>query len=132
MSPEAYEKKKKKERERWVKWNAKNPGVASKRMAQWKKDNPEKFKEHSRRALLKKYGLTIECFEKLLAAQDSKCKLCRKERAPTEREWQVDHCHKTGMVRGILCYNCNVGLGHFHDDPELMRAAIKYLGDSRG
>lgn len=132
MLPEAYEQKKIKQRARWVKWNAANPGVPSKRMALWKQSNPEKTKVHLRRALLKKYGLTIEQFSTMLAAQSHACKLCRKLRLPSEREWQVDHCHDTGRVRGVLCYNCNVGLGHFKDSRELLKAAIGYLGETSG
>ncbi len=132
MSSEDYEAKKVRERARWVAWNAKNPGVASSRMKQWKKDNPEKFKAHARKALLKKYGLSIEQFDELLVSQNNACKLCKKLRLPTEREWQVDHCHDTGRVRGILCYNCNVGLGHFTDSPTLLAAAIEYLGKTSG
>lgn len=130
--PQSYEDKKQQERDRWEKWNKANPGVASKRMTRWKKDNPDKVKLHTRRARFKRYGLTIEAFEGMLSAQGYRCKVCNKDRLPTEREWQVDHCHKSGTVRGILCYNCNVGLGHFHDDKELLQAAINYLGVSCG
>lgn len=132
MGNQSPEEKREYNRRRWERWNAANPGVAAKRMKQWKKDNPERTKTHFRTALLKKYGLTIEQFDAMLAAQGGKCKLCRKERLPHEREWQIDHCHNSNVVRGILCYNCNVGLGHFKDDIDLLAAAILYLEHSNG
>lgn len=71
------------------------------------------------------YGLTKEELD-LLLAQHAVCAICRSE------DWgskgpQVDHCHTTGKVRGILCINCNNGLGRFGDDPERLRRAAAYL-----
>lgn len=71
------------------------------------------------------YGLTKEELGVLLA-QHEQCAICRSE------DWgkkgpQVDHDHATGRVRGVLCGNCNQGLGRFKDDPTLLRAAINYL-----
>ena len=54
---------------------------------------------------------------------DSKCAICQK----SDLRLSVDHCHSTGQIRGWLCHNCNVGLGHFKDDTDLLRAAINYL-----
>lgn len=71
------------------------------------------------------YGLTKEELEVLLV-QHEQCAICR------TGEWgkkgpQVDHCHATGVVRGVLCGNCNQGLGRFGDDPARLRAAAEYL-----
>jgi predicted nucleic acid-binding Zn ribbon protein len=79
--------------------------------------------DHNRQYL---YGITIEEFEARLASQGNRCAICRTE------EWSgkgphVDHDHATGHVRGVLCHKCNLGLGKFNDDPELLRAAIRYL-----
>lgn len=63
--------------------------------------------------------------EKLLAAQEGKCALCG--RAITLRSSKLDHCHRTMRVRGLLCNNCNIGLGVFRDDPDLLNKAIDYL-----
>lgn len=41
--------------------------------------------------------------------------------------WSIDHCHKTGKVRGLLCKTCNTGIGHLKDDPNILRSAINYL-----
>ena len=76
------------------------------------------------RSRLKQYGLTPAQYDALFQKQDGKCKVCRL--APTHR-LHVDHCHKTGIVRGLLCNGCNGGLGMFKDDPGLLRKAIEYL-----
>jgi hypothetical protein len=75
-----------------------------------------------RRTKLKRYGLTIEDYEVILQTQRGRCAICRGP-APTN----VDHDHVTGKVRGILCQRCNIGLGIFYDDPEILKRAIEYL-----
>lgn len=64
-------------------------------------------------------------FEEMVKEQDGLCKLCKKE--PQSKGLNVDHCHTTGRVRGLLCTNCNAGLGFFNEDVELLKAAIEYL-----
>jgi hypothetical protein len=68
---------------------------------------------------------------KMRADQENKCKICGipEEKAPRGR-LAVDHCHETGQLRGLLCNNCNVGLGQFKDNPNLLTAAIEYLQSS--
>ncbi len=73
----------------------------------------------------RKYGISIDEFEALLAAQGDRCAICG---GPENgRQWHVDHHHGSGRVRGVLCDNCNRGLGHFGDDPERLRAAAAYV-----
>lgn len=74
---------------------------------------------------LKKYGLTQEAHSRILESQDGKCAICR--RPPVGRSLAVDHCHRTGIVRGLLCSRCNMGIGLFADDPGLFRTCIDYL-----
>lgn len=76
----------------------------------------------------KMYGLTKQELDTLLAQHDV-CAICQAANW-TRKGPQVDHDHVTGQVRGILCSNCNQGLGRFRDDPALLRAAIRYLAGS--
>lgn len=76
------------------------------------------------------YGITVEEYDQLLAAQGGGCAICGATTPGRKRHkyLAVDHCHESGTVRGILCDFCNTGLGSFRDDPALLLAAIKYLG----
>ena len=82
---------------------------------------------------LKKYGLTEEDYKSLLEGQQGRCAICRSDetqRTNTRYNLFVDHCHATGKVRGLLCHHCNVGLGHFKDQQELLNKAIEYLNET--
>lgn len=81
--------------------------------------------------VLRRYGLTIDDYIVMSRAQNDKCFICGKinEFGPWNKKLVVDHCHKTGKVRKLLCDKCNKGLGQFNDDPELLSKAIKYLVD---
>lgn len=81
------------------------------------------------RWLVKKYGLTLDQFDALLARQDGRCAICRDE--SNGRMWHVDHDHNTGAVRGILCDKCNRGLGHYDEDAALLIKAAEYLERTR-
>lgn len=86
-------------------------------------------KETKRRSRLKqKYGLTLEEFDELLAQQGGGCAICGSPDPNAQHGvWHVDHCHKTGRVRGLLCGPCNTGIGQMRDDPARLRAAADYL-----
>lgn len=76
------------------------------------------------RSLKFKYGITLIDFENMLKLQENKCKICKKH---SERILEVDHCHKSNKVRGLLCHKCNKGLGLFLDDLEILISAVEYL-----
>lgn len=73
---------------------------------------------------LRKYGLTYAMFEAMLVDQTGHCKICGD---PFYEGPYVDHCHTGGHVRGLLCNQCNTGLGMFRDNPEYLAQAISYL-----
>lgn len=94
--------------------------------------NPERVRRNARASRLRtKYGLTPEDFDALLAAQGHRCAICSADEAAVSGRWVVDHCHKTGRVRGILCNRCNRGIGRLGDDPFRIRVAAAYLAQHR-
>jgi len=91
---------------------------------------------HRVKQILRKYKITVDNYFMMIEQQDNKCAICRKEETkmstrslsgPKISPLGVDHCHKTGKVRALLCRKCNLGLGAFDDDIERMEVAIKYL-----
>jgi hypothetical protein len=74
----------------------------------------------------KLYGITKDQYDAMLAEQGGRCLLCFGINADGRR-LSVDHNHKTGKVRGLLCSQCNTGIGLFRDNPELLRMAIQYI-----
>jgi hypothetical protein len=81
--------------------------------------------------LKRTYGITSTDYKTMLEAQDHKCGVCGSEGFTMKKEHKVklvvDHDHETGEVRGLLCHNCNRALGLFHDDPEALMKAIKWV-----
>ena len=80
---------------------------------------------------MKEYGLTVKEYDSLRKEQDYKCRICSipEKEAPYNR-LVVDHCHTNGHVRGLLCSQCNTGLGLFKDDTDRLEAAMKYLEET--
>lgn len=73
---------------------------------------------------LNRYGITVADFKAMWKQQAGRCAICRKKQ---ERRLTVDHDHRTGRVRGLLCFNCNIGLGKFQDRARLLERAAAYL-----
>ncbi len=79
-----------------------------------------------------RYGLRPDEYRALLAQQDFRCAVCRHELVDAVAQSaldapNVDHCHDSGQIRGILCHPCNLGIGHLKNDPDRLRAAAIYL-----
>ena len=90
---------------------------------QWRSENPEKCKGYD----VKKLGITLEEYKALLRVQGNSCAVCSKSEKEEGRALAIDHCHETKKIRGLLCTNCNTGLGNFKDDVDKLRSAIEYL-----
>lgn len=71
------------------------------------------------------YGITREQYDELLEKQSGVCAICHTP--PGQKPLVVDHCHHGNGIRGLLCNNCNVGIGRLRDDPLLVRRALEYL-----
>ncbi len=113
-------------------WVAKNKEKHAKTTKQWSIDNPERFAYLQKQHSLRQFGITVEEYDFLVGLQNSLCTICDKpetqlNKKGTPRDLSVDHCHKTGRIRGLLCASCNLGIGHFKDDIELLKRAINYL-----
>lgn len=93
------------------------------RASRKREETPEQNRKWS---LKSKFGITVEQYDATLEKQNGVCAICNKT-CRTGRRLAVDHCHKTGKVRGLLCAECNNGIGKLNDDPDLLRKAIKYL-----
>ena len=98
-------------------------------------DNPDKW----RKGLLARFGLTVEDYDRLLESQDYRCAICKRDRQDFLRSFAVDHDHLCcsgkkscgKCVRGLLCTNCNQGIGCFRDEADTMLSAVEYLRRGR-
>jgi len=117
-----------------------DPAKSIARVKRWQQENADRVNAYhrARRAepaakradrsgyLKRKYGITIEHYDELLARQGGRCAICRREPRP-DISLHLDHDHESGLLRGILCFRCNNSLGDLDDDPGLLRAALRYL-----
>ena len=120
--------------------HAADPQPARERTRKWQQDNPERYRENQRefrasggkkrsdrRSYLKrKYGISLEDYDAMLEAQDGRCAICR--RLPRDDiSLHVDHHHDSGRLRGLLCFSCNVTVGHIREEHDRLRAIADYL-----
>lgn len=110
-------------------WSLRNPDRMKQASRSWIERNREYNSTRTRKYnLLRQYGITEKGYANLLEKQKGLCAICGTDK-PTGK-WKVfavDHCHNTGMVRGLLCNECNRGIGLLRDNPEILRKAADYL-----
>ena len=96
-----------------------------------------KFSDYNKNSFIKStYGITLEDFDAMMETQNGVCAICGQEETRKNKHTRVcrlsiDHDHETGVVRGLLCSNCNFALGGFRDDIELLESAIQYLAGKK-
>lgn len=88
------------------------------------RSNPDKERN---RQLIKNFGITLDDYDKMFNKQEGRCKICNRHRIEFNKALAVDHCHATGIIRGLLCRDCNTGLGLFDDNTETLKKAVNYL-----
>ena len=125
------------------KWKSNNQEKVRQDKKKWQLANKERhhqsnvdYRNNNRERLnimarVREYGITIEEYKAMIVAQDNKCAICF---LPETKIWRgkqtelcLDHCHKNGGLRQLLCFQCNLGLGAFKDDPQRLQSAITYL-----
>ena len=126
--------KREKVRLRNIAWRQNNPEGYLAAAAKWRRNNKPKQQDYK---LKVKYGISLEIYTSMWNTQNGKCAICGNPETAkhnTTKKIQllaVDHCHKTGKVRELLCQDCNRGIAKFHEDPKRLQAAIKYLDKHR-
>jgi hypothetical protein len=137
--PDKYQNKKKIHK----KWRDKNPKkilAAQKRFFNKNPQYKEIMKFNSWKCALKnRFNLTVEQFDNMKLQQNNKCCICKRDfNSGICNTWNkklkrpfVDHDHKTGKVRGLLCHYCNAGLGNFSDNIDYLNNAITYLNKGK-
>lgn len=99
----------------------------------WVNNNKEHDKEQHRkdskknRAYLRIYGLGLKDYNKMFAKQEGHCAICGIHQSELKIALHIDHNHETGRNRGLLCHQCNIGLGVFEDNAERLERAAEYL-----
>lgn len=124
--PEARERN----RLRNVVWRAKDRAKYNQSMNEWRANNRDKVAQYKWK---ERYGITPAQYMEMLHIQNNRCAICgneetaRHNRSKEVQKLAVDHCHITGKVRGLLCQDCNRGIGKFQEDPVRLQNAITYL-----
>lgn len=110
----------------------KNTQAREKYHAQEIKNARPSYASSRERHLLRTYGINMQTYSEMLAKQDFCCGVCGKHQDDEKKSLHVDHNHETGEIRGLLCNFCNRQVIGRHKDPEIFRAAAKYLSKGTG
>ena len=89
----------------------------------YRKENKDLIRAQNKR---RNPGWDIDRYNEYVKLQDNRCAICGTDN-PGLSDWCCDHCHTEDKARGLLCVQCNAGLGYFKDNPEFLQSAIDYL-----
>lgn len=125
-------------------WNEANKELCQELNRKFKANNPEKIKQYQKSFKTKNpnyfknkhleysYGIPLDEYDRMYSNQHGRCCICGKHSDETHRKRLfVDHCHKTGKIRGLLCQQCNTALGMASDDIDILCAMIGYLSEHK-
>jgi hypothetical protein len=90
---------------------------------QWARNNPGPRENHRLKSL---FGITLQDYDKIYKLQKGVCKICKQSEKAKWRKLAVDHCHATGVIRGLLCFRCNTVLGKVEESPKIIKELLKY------
>jgi ERCC4-type nuclease len=115
-------------KEKRIKYLEENKEEISKKKKELRKKDVEKTKRNDRKYQLKQfYDITPEQYTELYNKQNGCCAICGKNQSELKKALGVDHNHTTGKIRGLLCFNCNITIGKFNDDINMLILATNYL-----
>jgi len=109
-----------------AKWNKENPERKAARNKEWQKKNPERWRNG---ILQYKFNISLEQYNQMLIVQNESCAICLVHKSKLKKQLEVDHCHVTSEIRGLLCGTCNRALGLLKDNVAIIDRASKYLGE---
>jgi hypothetical protein len=108
-----------------AKWVIKNKERRASKTLAWRLKNAEQIFGYNIR---RNYGVTLDQYKQRLEEQGFACAICKTTNNGS-RKFGIDHNHKTGKIRGLLCHKCNAGLGNFDDNLDRLKKAIAYMED---
>ena len=115
----------------YKKWRLGHKKELKARASEWYQKNKSMVLKRTRDWELKRnFGITIQEYNRLFQMQGGMCAICGIHQNSINKSLRVDHCHKRNLVRGLLCHNCNVGLGLIKESTEVLKKMIDYLEKS--
>lgn len=110
-------------KESTYRWRTENRRVYNAVARKWRADHKDRVREYN----LRKKGINTKQYQALFDLQLGCCAICGRSQIKCKRRLSVDHCHRTGKIRSLLCSNCNKGLGNFQESAAILKRASEYL-----